>query len=231
MKRRDGKVAIVTGADRGIGAALCLQLHERGDRAIAVCLVDSPPLRERGIEIHGVDVRSDEAVAKLAGALAGRRLDVLIHNAGIVRESALGRFDFAGFREQYEVNALGALRVTQALLPLIPAGGKIGIITSRVGSLGDNQSGGLYGYRMSKAAANMAGVNLAHELRPRGIAVICLHPGTVLTDMTRGLGDTSTMKGAVDPATAAAGLLARIDELTLEGTGSFRHANGQELPW
>jgi len=223
---------VVTGADRGIGAALCLQLRERGDRAIAACLVDSPQLRQRGVEVHGgVDIRSDEAVAELAKALSGERIDVLIHNAGIVRESALGRFDFASFREQYEVNALGPLRVTQALLPSIPAGGKIGIITSRVGSLGDNQSGGFYGYRMSKAAANMAGVNLAHELKPRGIAVVCLHPGTVLTDMTRGLGDASTVAGAVDPATAARGLLARIDELKLESSGSFFHANGQALPW
>ena len=223
---------LVTGADRGIGAALCLALKQRGDHAIAACLVDSPELREAGVEVHaGVDVRSDESVKKLAAALAGRRIDVLINNAGIVREGKLGRFDYEKFRAEYDVNALGPLRVTEALLPLMSEGAKIGIVTSRVGSLGDNGSGGLYGYRMSKAAANMAGLNLAHELRPRGIAVVCLHPGTVRTEMTRGLGDDSTMANAVDPKTAAKGLLARIDELTLATSGTFRHANGEALPW
>jgi NAD(P)-dependent dehydrogenase (short-subunit alcohol dehydrogenase family) len=223
---------LVTGADRGIGEALCRLLHARGDHPIAACLGDSPALRSEGIEVQpGVDVRSDEAVARLAAALAGRRLDVLINNAGVVHESRLGSFRFAGFREEYEVNTLGPLRVTQALLPLMSAGGKIGIITSRVGSLGDNASGGLYGYRMSKAAANMAGICLAHDLKKRGIAVRLLHPGTVRSEMTRGLSDDATMANAVEPHTAARGLLARMDELTLETTGTFRHANGETLPW
>lgn len=223
---------LVTGSDRGIGEALCLELHARGDRAIAACYGDSAKLRGQGIEVQsGVDVSSDAAVARLASALAGVKLDALIHNAGVVRESALGSFDFEGLRQEYEVNALGPLRVTQALLPLMGQGGKIGIVTSRTGSLGENHSGGLYGYRMSKVAGNMAGVCLARDLFKRGIAVILLHPGSVRTEMTKGLADTATMGTLVDPGVAARGLIARIDELDLESTGTFRHANGEVLPW
>jgi NAD(P)-dependent dehydrogenase (short-subunit alcohol dehydrogenase family) len=225
------KTFLVTGADRGIGEALCHEIHARGERAIAACLHDSEPLRARGISVEpGVDVTSDTAVRRLVGRLAGVRVDVLISNAGVVEPGELGRLDFAKLRREYEVNALGPLRVTEALLPSLGEGSKVAIITSRVGSLGENLSGGLYGYRMSKAAANMAGICLARDLAKRGIAVICLHPGSVRTEMTRGL--TGGVAGVfVDPPQAAKGLLARIDELTIETTGTFRHANGEELPW
>ena len=92
------------------------------------------------------------------------------------------------------------------------------------GSIGDGPSGGMYGYRMSKAALNVATANLAHELRPRGIHVVALHPGFVRTEMTGG-------NGNVEPADAAAGLIARLDELDAAGSGSFVHADGRELPW
>ena len=125
---------------------------------------------------------------------------------------------------QFVVNALGPLKVTAALLRNIPQGGKIAIVSSRMGSIADNTSGGAYGYRMSKAAANMAGATLAVDLRKYGIAVGLLHPGYVRTRMTGGKGD-------VDVATSVAGLLARIDELDLGTSGGFWHANGQRLPW
>ena len=223
---------LVTGADRGIGEALCLQLQARGDQVIAACLDDAPALRERGIEVaSGIDVTSAVAVAKLAQLVGARRIDTLIHNAGLVIEGPLGNFDFDALQREYAVNALGPLRVTQALLPMLGSGSKIAVITSRVGSLGENRSGGLYGYRMSKAAANMAGLNLARDLAPRGIAVVCLHPGSVRTQMTRGLSDQATVGLLVDPDTSARGLIARIDELALDNTGGFRHANGETLPW
>jgi NAD(P)-dependent dehydrogenase (short-subunit alcohol dehydrogenase family) len=82
----------------------------------------------------------------------------------------------------------------------------------------------MYGYRMSKAALNMAGANLAHELASREILVVVLHPGFVRTEMTGGA-------GTADPAEAAEGLIARIDELDAEGSGRFVHANGDEIPW
>lgn len=222
---------LVTGADRGIGEAICAQLNARGEDVIAACLGDGAAHRGRGLRIESsVDVRSDASVAAMAQRLGDRSIDVLIHNAGIVRYAELGSFRFEDFAEEYEVNALGPLRVTQALLPRLPRGAKIGVITSRVGSLSENESGGLYGYRMSKAAGNMAGLCLARELAPRGIAVVCLHPGTVRTEIVRGL-PGSVMGQAAEPEEAALGLIARLDELTLQSTGEFRHANGQLLPW
>lgn len=224
---------LVTGADRGIGASICLQIGARGDTALAACLAEAPELRGKpGVEVlTGVDVTSAEAMRALVRQVGDRRIDVLVNNAGLVIERKLGEFDYDAFHREYAVNALGPLRVVEALLPRMGRGGKIGIVTSRVGSLSENGSGGLYGYRLSKAAGNMAGINLAHELKPRGIAVICLHPGSVRTQMTAGLTDQATVGMLVDPPAAAKGLIARLDELTLDTTGTFRHANGQALPW
>lgn len=225
--------SVVTGADRGIGAALCRLLAGRGETVIAACLEQGQDLNGmRGVEVlPGIDVTSDASVRTLAQHLRGRRVDVLVNNAGLVIDRQLGKFDYTVLQQEFAVNALGPLRVVEALLPAMGTGCKIALVTSRVGSLGENRSGGLYGYRMSKAAANMAGLNLAHDLRTRGIAVICLHPGSVRTQMTAGLTDTTTVGMLVDPETAARGLIARIDVLTLESSGSFRHANGETLPW
>ncbi|MGI9381768.1 MAG: SDR family NAD(P)-dependent oxidoreductase, partial [Methyloligellaceae bacterium] len=127
-------------------------------------------------------------------------------------------------RRQFEVNTLGPLRVTKALMARLGRGSKVAIVSSWMGSLAENTAGGSYGYRISKCAVNMAGLNLAHDLRPQGIAVVLLHPGYVSTDMTGG-------GGTVDPEDAARGLIARIDALTLDKTGTFWHAEGHELPW
>ncbi|TDU26374.1 short-subunit dehydrogenase [Panacagrimonas perspica] len=224
---------VVTGADRGIGAAMCAVIAERGDKAIAACLghgrelVDAPNLDI----VTGVDVASTEGVRRLTQHIDTRQIDVLINNAGLVTDQMLGQFDYDAMMREYAVNALGPLRVTEALLPRIGRGGKVCIISSRVGSLSENGIGGLYGYRMSKAAANMAGLNLSHELKTRGIAVLCLHPGSVRTEMTAGLADQATVGTLAAPRDAARALLERIDELNLETTGQFRHANGQMLSW
>ena len=136
--------------------------------------------------------------------------------------------DYVAMHRLYDINALGPLRVAQALVPLMGAGGKLGIVTSRVGSLGDNASGGMYAYRMSKCAANQAGINLYHELRPRGIAVLLLHPGQVATTMTR---DLEAPGAFITPAAAAAGLVCQLDRLSAATPPEFRHADGTLLPW
>lgn len=218
-------IALITGGNRGIGLELCALLESRGVDVIAACREASPELSELDVRVEeGVDVTSDEAVNGLAQRLEGIPIDLLINNAGILTEETLHDLDFDRIRRQLEVNSLGPLRVTHALLPNLRRGSKVAIITSRMGSIGDNTSGSRYGYRMSKAAVNMASVSLAHDLRPQGIAVAVLHPGFVRTEMTGGT-------GYVDPDEAAAGLLARIDELTLERSGGFWHANGERLPW
>ena len=119
--------------------------------------------------------------------------------------------------------ALAPVLLARSLLPNLPAGAKLALITSRMGSIDDNGSGGYYGYRMSKVALNMAGRSLAVDLRPRGIAVAILHPGMVATRMVGFAG--------IPPQEAARGLLERIDALTLESSGRFWHANGEPLPW
>ncbi len=225
---------VVIGADRGIGEAIARQLHTRGEPVIAACLFDGRALKEAGIRVEPeVDVASDPSIAALAARLVrgGTKITALYHIAGVLRYDELGAIGFDECRRQMEINAFGPLRTVQALLPCLSAGSRVGIVTSRVGSLGDNTSGGMgYAYRMSKAAANMAGLNLHHDLKQRGIAVRMLHPGMVRTNLLDGF---PGLEGAtfITPAQAAEGLIARIDELTLENSGEFRHANGQLLPW
>ena len=139
-------VVLVTGADRGIGNALCRAYRARGDTPIAACLGDSDELRALGITVEpGVDVTSDQAVQGLAGRLtgSGTMLDLLINNAGIAERDALDALDYDAIRRQFEVNTLGPLRVTEALLGRLKPGSRVAFITSRIGSLGDNHSGGL----------------------------------------------------------------------------------------
>jgi len=216
---------VITGANRGIGLELARQTSARGDEVIAVCRHVSPELSRLDVRIvDGIDVGTDSAVRDLSSLLSGSRIDLLINNAGILTRQSLDNLDWGAMRAQYEVNSLGPLRVTSALLPLLNRGAKVAIVTSRMGSVADNTSGGHYGYRMSKAAVNVAGVSLARDLGPRGISVILLHPGYVSTEMTG-------HSGTVQPEDSARGLLQRIDELTLESSGEFRHMDGELLPW
>ena len=215
---------LITGANRGIGLELCKQLLARGDEVIAVCRNASDELQQLNLRVvEDVDVSSDTSVRELQGQLANVELDWLINNAGILSVEPLDNLDFEAMERQFRVNALGPLRVTTALLANLSAGARVGIITSRMGSIDDNTSGGYYGYRMSKAAVNMAGMSLARDLKDRGIAVALLHPGMVATDMTGGQG--------VPTGQSASGLIQRMDELNMSETGSFWHAEGERLPW
>jgi NAD(P)-dependent dehydrogenase (short-subunit alcohol dehydrogenase family) len=148
---------------------------------------------------------------------------MLIHNAGILTRETWNDLDFDRIRRQFEVNTLGPLRLVSALRNNLSAGSRVGIISSRMGSIGDNDSGGMYGYRISKAAANMVGKTLSRDLAEQGIAVLLLHPGMVATEMTGGRG--------IDVEDSARGLIQRMDELNLEGSGGFQHAEGYPLPW
>jgi NAD(P)-dependent dehydrogenase (short-subunit alcohol dehydrogenase family) len=216
---------LVTGANRGIGLALARAYAARGDTVIGACRVASKALTDLGVKVHeGVEVGDDASVHRLASSLGKTQIDVLINNAGIHSNETLDDLNFDRIRRQMEVNAYGPLRMTRALLPHLHEGSKVVIVTSRSGSIGDNGSGQTYGYRMSKAAVNMAGVNLALDLKPRGIPVLLLHPGMVKTEMGGG-------PGSVEAKDAAARMVARIDEMSLDNTGKFRHAEGYELPW
>lgn len=215
---------LITGCNRGIGLQLAVQLRDRGDNVIGICRTASPELKALGIRIiDGIDVSDGDSVHKLKAAVGDEPLDILINNAGILLRDAFGDIDYDAMLRQYEVNALGPLRVTEALAENLHQGSKVAIVSSRVGSIDDNGSGGNWGYRASKTAVNMIGTNLMHELKPRGIAVALLHPGLVATDMTGQQG--------ISAADSARGLIERINELNLENTGGFWHAEGYVLPW
>ncbi len=217
---------LVTGTNRGIGLEYCRQIKGRGDQAIAVCRSSSEELETLGIQVEtGVDITSEESVNALAKKLKDTPIDVLVNNAAIVERISLDNLDFESMRKQFEVNALGTLRFTEALLPNLREGSKVIIMTSRMGSIDDNTSGGSYGYRMSKVAVSMAGKSLSVDLKPRGIAVGILHPGLVKTRMTNFTQNGITTEESVN------GLLKRIDGLNLENTGTFWHAKGEVLPW
>lgn len=219
------QTVVITGANRGIGLELARHYARQGCEVIGVCRESSDELRDVAARvIDGVDVTTDEGMATLTAGLAGVRIDLLINNAGLLQDEQLGSIDFDSIRTQMEINAYAPLRVAEALVDQVPSGGKIANITSRMGSIADNDSGGRYGYRASKAALNAFGKSLAVDLKPRGIAVAQLHPGYVQTRMVN-------FGGLISPEESAKGLAARIEGLNLENTGSFWHSNGEELPW
>jgi NAD(P)-dependent dehydrogenase (short-subunit alcohol dehydrogenase family) len=216
---------VITGANRGIGLAIARIYLERDDRVIALCRRASDALRDCGAEIiDDVDVTSTEALQRAAALVDN--VDVLVANAGVLSNEPFASVAEARDRieRQFTVNALGPLLTVHAFADKLASSAKVALITSRMGSIADNSSGGSYGYRMSKAALNAAGRSLAIDLAPRGIVVGLLHPGYVRTDMTGG-------RGNVEPSEAGAMLVERIDELNTANSGTFRHANGEELPW
>lgn len=220
------KNIVITGANRGIGLALTKQYTLAGNHVYAVCRTSTKALTELAnvTIIEGIDLTTSDNVPYLKSKLTGVNINILINNAGILSEEILGEIDVNKLERQYQVNAVSPLMITEALLSNLHNGAKVILITSRMGSLSDNSSGSSYGYRMSKAALNAAGVSLAVDLKPKGIAVSLLHPGFVQTDLVGNQGDISADE-------SAGKLIVRIEETTLSNSGSFRHANGQALPW
>ncbi len=219
---------LITGANRGIGLALAQQLTARGDRVIGACRSGSPALDAIGVPSLPLDLAEPASIAAfpqaLAKVLGDGRVDVLLHNAGVLQRNPLDGLDLDSVQRQFAVNALGPLALTAALRARLQTGAKVVFVTSRMGSIADNSTGSHYGYRMSKAALNAAGKSLAIDLKPAGVAVVLLHPGYVRTGMTGGHGELT-------PEQSAAGLIARIDALSLASTGQFLHMNGEPLPW
>ncbi|WP_404376602.1 SDR family oxidoreductase [Vreelandella aquamarina] len=216
---------VITGANRGVGLALAEHYQQEGWNVIGVCRQTSDELeRVASKVIEGIDVTQDDDIARLEVSLVGHTIDLLINNAGLLRDDVLGSIEIDSLRQQMEINAYAPLRVTEALLPLMKQGSKIANITSRMGSIADNDSGGRYGYRASKAALNAFGKSLAIDLKPRGIAVAQLHPGYVKTRMVN-------FGGHISPQESATGIAACIKALNLENSGGFWHSNGEMLPW
>lgn len=216
---------LVTGANRGIGLELCRQYKKTGAKVFAVCRSSSEDLDALQIEVmQGFDLSDGNAVTSLSSQLKNEKIDILINNAGIITLETLSDMNFENIEKQLQVNAVAPLRVTHALMGNLNKGAKVALITSRMGSIADNTSGSYYGYRMSKAALNIAGKSLAIDLNKRGIAVGLFHPGYVQTRMTDFSADISAEESAIR-------LFSRINELNLGNSGSFWHSNGEILPW
>ena len=217
---------LITGSNRGIGLELCKQIIERGDEVIATCREASSDLKNLGVRIEeNIDISSKDSINNLRQALSGVELDCLIHNAGIYEFNSIDNFDHESIIRQFVVNALSPLSMTRSLKGLLKKNSKIGFITSRMGSIGDNSSGSSYGYRMSKVALSMAAKSLSRDLLKEDIYVAILHPGLVSTRMT------GFTRNGISTKESANGLLKRIDSLDKNNTGTFWHTNGEILPW
>lgn len=224
------KTIVITGANRGIGLAMAKICQQRGDTVYALCRQSSPQLNALKVNvIEGVDIATDAGVIHAQSALSGVTIDLLINNAGILRDESLSDFNKETIIEQFTVNALAPIALTQALLSNLSKNSKVALITSRMGSIADNDSGGRYGYRMSKAALNIAAVSLAKDLSAEEIVVGIYHPGYVQTDMVNVQGQTSN--GDISSDVAAKRLLTLMTQLTMAETGIFKHSNGEILPW
>jgi NAD(P)-dependent dehydrogenase (short-subunit alcohol dehydrogenase family) len=219
------KNIVITGANRGIGLAMCVHFKAQGDNVFALCRQSSIELEKLAVNIiEDIDVATDLGIANMVLALSHVDIDVLVCNAGILRDESLTELNLTTIREQFEVNAIAPLRIVASLQTHLNEGAKIALITSRMGSISDNGSGGRYGYRMSKAALNAAAMSLSHDLAHNKVAVGVYHPGYVQTDMVNYGGDIS----ASDSAKKLVGL---INNLTLIESGVFKHSNGSILPW
>jgi NAD(P)-dependent dehydrogenase (short-subunit alcohol dehydrogenase family) len=220
---------LVTGANRGIGLELARQLSHRGDRVIATARDPerAGALARLKVVVEPLDVADGASVAALARRLSGEAIDVVIHNAAVgTAGPALDRLAVEDVERHLQVNALGPLRVTQALLPNLRAGKRKLIvgITSGLGSISGNTSGGWTAYRISKAALNQLVRSMAADLASEGFICIAISPGWVRTDMG-GAGATLT------PRQSVAGMLAVLDRLEHSDTSRFFDERGGEVEW
>ncbi|EKR18010.1 SDR family oxidoreductase [Leptospira interrogans] len=216
---------LITGSNRGIGLELTKQFLSQGDQVFALCrkssseLIHLKPTRI----FEGMDVLNSNSIRDLPSKLLDTKIDILINNAGILIPDNLQSLDEENVFTQFLVNALGPLKVVKVLLSSLKKNAKLIFLTSRMGSIADNNSGSYYGYRASKAALNAIAVSLAKDLSPRGISVGIFHPGMVATRMSGGQGISITE--------SVEGLIKRIESLNLQNSGKFFHQNGEELPW
>lgn len=228
------KTWLVTGASRGIGLALVHELLGRGFNVIGACR--NPDGQRDFWELKRdykdrfdcvrLDVSDLSSIQSAALQLKGRVIDVLVNNAGVLKDGDKNfrNMDMTAMRQSFEVNTIGPVLVTKELLPqLIKAPEpKVANITSLMGSIADNKSGGYYGYRMSKTALNMFSVCLAREFPE--MTVLTLHPGWVKTEM----GGPQAPTEACD---SAAGLVEVIEKATLKDSGLYMDYRGRALPW
>ena len=227
-------VYFITGANRGIGRQLTTNLLSQGHTVLAgmrqIPDEDFLDLGEKygdQLTIYKVDVTSDSSVQNLKREIANRKIDTLINNAGVLLDAKANlstSLDMTAMESSFQANTMGPVRVTQALLPVLLKSDapRVLNISSKMGSIADNQSGHAYAYRMSKAALNMFTKSFAIDV-PQ-ITSICIHPGWVQTDMG---GKNAT----VSVEESAQGILKVLSSLKSSDSGQFFDYQGNKLPW
>jgi len=225
---------LVTGANRGIGLEFVRQYAEDGYRVIACCRnplnaasLDALAAASDGrVSVHALDVSDFGQIERLALALEGEAIDILINNAGFYPQSSFGSVDYVDWDKAFRINAMAPMKMVQSFIEHISSSHlrKIVTLSSKMGSIADNGSGGSYLYRTSKVAANMIMKSLAIDLKPLGIAVTTLHPGWVKTDM-------GGPHALITTEVSVAGMRNVIDQLSTNNAGRFTAYDGQEIPW
>ncbi|WP_020563417.1 SDR family oxidoreductase [Methylosarcina fibrata] len=223
---------LVTGANRGLGLEFCRQYAADGWRVLACCrhpdtavgLAELP-----GVSVHALDVSDFKRIDNLALALRDTPIDVFINNAGVYGDSlghAFGHLDYEAWTQALKINSQAPVKMAEAFLPHLKRSEKklLVSITSQMGSIADNGSGGSIMYRTSKAALNAAMKSLAIDLEEQGIGVVLLHPGWVKTDM-------GGEHALIEPAESIAGMRRIIEDFTFEQSGVFLKYDGSSLPW
>ncbi len=220
---------LVTGANRGIGLAFARHLGGRADRVIATARQPEKArdLARLPVRVEQLDVADERSIAGLARRMQGEPLDVLINNAGIGDAGArFGRLSMKDLEETLRVNAVGPIALTQALLPNLRAGKLRAVVnlSSGLGSISENESGGWIAYRASKAALNQLTRTVAAELKPEGFICVAISPGWVRTEMGGG-------GASLSPEDSVAAMLRVIDRLKPSDTGRFLDHRGKDVPW
>jgi len=220
-------IAII-GANRGIGLEFVNQLSKE-NKVYAFCRSNNECLSSLKTEavITDCDVSDNNSLKKAAEKVSGVEFDWFIHVSGILESDSFDNMndsEIENVKRQFLVNSLGPLMTVKAFKKNLKKGTKIGLLTSRMGSVEDNTSGGMYGYRMSKSALNSCGKSLAEDFKSEEITCLLLHPGYVRTEMTGGNGHIETNE-------SVEGLVKIMNEKSLKDTGTFWHTNGEKLPW
>eukprot|EP01126_Amoeba_proteus_P034965 TRINITY_DN3511_c0_g1_i3.p1 TRINITY_DN3511_c0_g1~~TRINITY_DN3511_c0_g1_i3.p1 ORF type:complete len:233 (+),score=33.73 TRINITY_DN3511_c0_g1_i3:75-773(+) len=231
--RLGGRIVLVTGSSKGIGLELCKQFASAGSKIIAVAR--SAPEEMSAIpnmQVVKADISQELGIAHVVSEVAEQPIDILVHNAGIYPSDSIADVSHEKFMQAFNLNTVAPFVLTSRLLNNLRVGSKIIFISSRMGSISDNSSGGSYAYRMSKAALNMGATSLAIDLSKKGVLVGLLHPGLVETEMTKRFNVQAGQGDCLSASTSANKIYQEIENLSSDTSGVFIHAiSGKRLPW
>ncbi len=226
---------LITGANRGIGLELCKQYLDQGWEVHACCRkpekasqLNKLANKNKQLHVHELEVTNEKQMDALKKTLKDKPIDILLNNAGVhaLGASQFGKTDNKAWEEAVAVNLLAPMKMMEHFVNNVAISDKkiIASISSKMGSIEDNSSGGSYAYRATKAALNAVMVSAAHDLRHLGIIALILHPGWVRTDMGGPNGEISVKESARN-------LRKILDECTLEDSGKFFDIDGAIIPW